>query len=260
MKTLKYIIYSIFLCFAALGCSNDEIVYTGDPYLHFVNSGEDVMVVLGSEYQDVEIEYGTLSKVSGSHQVKLVVDETSEAKEGVDFDILDGTDDPNGKFEGSFTVRFYESAATTTAKTAIFRLESSDIENSIIDYQTYTINVSLKCPASNMNGTFDNTGWWNGTGVNDIVVDETAHTLTIKDFLVGKDFVLTYDPDTYVVTFDDQSTGYYYSYYGAYIWLKPGPSTTSSFNPCTKTLTLYAYYYMPGVGYWGTKTETFVGQ
>jgi hypothetical protein len=266
MKTINYLLI-LFFTFA-VSCTNEEVHYEDEPFLHFVRGGSDQMVEQGSVHKDVQIEYGTISKVSGDNEVKLVIDPSSVAQEGVDFQIIKGTDNPSGKFNGAFTVRLLESGATSTAKKAVFKLQSSNIKNAIIDYQTYTLNMSLKCPATNMNANFKNTeAFWNAVNVNyDIVQSSTNNQLNIKDFLdSGRDLILNYNPDTYVVTVPDQYTGANYSaapYAGAQIWVKASTDAAqiSSFNPCTKVLTVYANYYLKGTtAAYGNKKEAFIG-
>ncbi|MFP7656890.1 hypothetical protein [Chryseobacterium proteolyticum] len=266
MKTIKYIY--LFLVCLVMSCTNDEIHYEGEPYLHFVTSGSDQLIEQGSGHKDVEVKYGTISQVSGDKEVKLVLDPSSTAKEGVDFQLVKGTDNPSGKVNGVFVVRLLESGATSVAKKAVFKLQSNSIQNAIIDYQTYTMSMSLKCSATLMNANFKNTeAFWNTPNGNyDIVQSSTTNQLKVKDFLdVGVDLVLNYNPDTYVVTIPDQYTGSNYSaapYAGAPIWVKQSTdaSQVSSFNPCTKTLTVYGNYYLKGTtAAYGNKKEAFVG-
>jgi hypothetical protein len=266
MKTINYLFILLF-CFA-VSCTNDEIHYEGDPYLHFITAGSDQLIQQGGGNKDVEIKYGTISQVSGDSEVKLIVDASSTAKEGIDFQIVKGTDNPSGKVNGTFTIKLLESGATSVSKKAVFKLQSNNIANAIIDYQTYSINMSLKCSAALMNANFKNTEafWNNPNGNYDIVQSSTTNQLKVKDFLdVGVDLVLNYNPDTYVVTVADQYTGSNYSaapYAGVQIWVKQSTDVTqiSSFNPCTKVLTVYGNYYLKGTtaGY-GNKKELFIG-
>lgn len=262
MKTINYL-YILLFCFI-VSCTNDEIHYEGESYLHFVTAGSDQLVDQGSGHKDVEVKYGTISQVSGDNEVKLVLDPSSTAKEGVDFQFFKGTDNPSGKVNGTFTVRLLESGASSVAKTAIFKLQSNTIKNAIINYQTYTMNMSLKCAATLMNANFKNTiAFWNDEGVNyDIVQSSANNQLRIKNFLgPNTDYVLNYNPDTYVITVPDQYTGNNYST-GAQIWVKPSTDATqvSFFNPCTKTLTVYGYYYIKGTTLaYGNGKEVFVG-
>lgn len=267
MKTINYLLILFFIF--AISCKNEEVRYEDEPFLHFLSAGSDQLVNQGSTQKDVEIQYGTIAKVSGDNEVKLVVDPSSVAKEGVDFQIVKGVDNPSGRFNGSFIVRLLESGASTTAKKLVLKLQSGTIKNAIINYQTYTMNISLKCPATLMNANFKNTeAFWNSpAGYNfNIVQTSSNNQLRVKDFLnVGTDLVLDYNPDTYVVTVPDQYTGVNYSsapYAGAQIWVKASTDATqiSSFNPCSKVLTVYGYYYLKGTSAaYGNKKEAFVG-
>ncbi|MEI3788292.1 MULTISPECIES: hypothetical protein [Chryseobacterium] len=266
MKTINYLFILLF-CFT-VSCTNDAIHYEGESYLHFITSGSDQFVEQGIGQKDVNIPYGTISTVSGDNEVKLVVDPSSTAKEGVDFQIVKGTDNPSGKNNGMFTIRLLESGASVNAKKATFTLQSGTIKNAIIDYQSYTMVMSLKCSATLMNANFKNTvAFWNTVNGNyDIVQSSTTKQLKVKDFLdTGVDLVLDYNPDTYIVTVPDQYTGSKYGsapYAGAEIWVKQSTDAAqiSSFNPCTKILTVYANYYLKGTtaGY-GNNQERFVG-
>ena len=268
MKTINYL-YIVLFCFI-VSCTNDEIHYEGESYLHFVTGGSDQLIDQGSGHKDVEVKYGTISQVSGDNEVKLVLDPSSTAKEGVDFQFFKGTDNPSGKVNGTFTVRLLESGASSVAKTAVFKLQSSTIKNAIIDYQTYVMNMSLKCSATLMNGSFKNIEafWNNANGNYDIVQSSSGsvNQLRVKDYLdVGRDLVLNYNADTYVISVPDQYTGSNYSaapYAGTEIWVKQSTDAVqiSSFNPCTKTMTVYANYYLKGTtaGY-GNKKEAFKG-
>lgn len=266
MKTFKYLL--LILSFLLVSCDNEEIYYEGESYLHFPTNAADYLINQGSTQKDIEIEYGTLSKVSGDHEVKLVLDPASTAKEGVDFQYIKGTDNPNGKFNSKFVVRLLESGASSVAKIAIFRLQSSTLKNSIINYPTFTVTMSLKCPATLMNANFKNTeAFWNTAGDNfDIVQTSSTNELRIKNFLdVGRDFIFKYNPDTYVVTIPDVYTGSNYSaapYAGSEIWVKQSTDAAqvSTFNPCTKTLTIYSNYYLKGTtAGFGNKKEVFIG-
>jgi len=267
MKKIAYILL-VLVSFFTYSCKNDSVYYEDEPFLHFPTSGSDQLITQGSGQKDVEITYGTISTVSGDSEVRLVVDPTSVAKEGIDFQIVKGTDNPAGKFNGKFVVRLLESGASSVAKKAIFRLQSNTIKNSVINSQTYTMTISLKCAATLMNANFKVTeAFWNAVNTNyNIVQSSSNNTLRVKDYLdVGRDLVLNYNPDTYIVTVPDQYTGSNYSaapYVGTEIWVKATTDATqiSSFNPCTKVLTIYSNYYLKGTtAAYGNKKEVFIG-
>ncbi|TXF76230.1 hypothetical protein [Chryseobacterium sp.] len=271
MKNLILATLSLFLTLSISSCSEadrEADFYKGDAFLNF-NKGLDgnAFVVSGTGHLDYPISYGTVKPVTTSGQVKLVVDAAnSTAVEGVDFQILNNATDEltPGETGGTFTLRALEAAASQTPKTVTFKLQSSSFPNAIFD-QKYTLNISLTCPLSSFLGTgsFSNTtSFWNTPGgIYEIEESTTPNQLLVKDFWdIGIDMVLNYNPSTFVVTIPDQDTGYAYNA-TAHIWAKPSTDVTqvSSFNPCTRKMTLYVYYYVPGVGSYGNKIESFSG-
>ncbi|MBW8361623.1 MAG: hypothetical protein K0M56_05485 [Kaistella sp.] len=272
MKNLILATLSILLTLSISSCSDverDADFYNGDSLLNF-NRGTsgNAFVVSGSGHLDYIINYGTVKPVPTAGQVKLVVDAAnSTAVEGVDFQILNSaTDDiAAGETGGTFTVRALEAAASQTPKTVTFKLQSATFPNALFD-QKFTVNISLTCPLSNFigSGAFTNTAsfWNNPGGIYDIVVSPTVpNQLLVQDFWdIGVDMVLNYDPVTFIVTVPDQDTQYAYNA-TTNIWAKPSTDVTqvSSFNPCTRTMNLYIYYYVPGVGSYGNKIESFSG-
>lgn len=281
---MKHLIY-LFSLFAALmvvstSCSPDEEkFYEGEPYLFF-NKGEkqSVLILQGSNHRDVPISVGTLKPVSGSHQVKLVVDKAkSTAVEGVDFQLPN-----NGVFtitEGQVSadgiVRVLESGATTTPKIAVFKIQSSTIGNATFK-QEFALSMSLTCPVSYFvgNGIFKNTEayWMAPAGQNYTVVDagiaaDGSHQLKIKQFWDdGSDVLLTYDPETFEVHVPIQPTGYQQSATQFAYAMDANNGAKSSFNPCTRVMTLNIFYHTRNAagttinGQYGNGTEVFVGQ
>lgn len=267
MKKIVYFVFLIILSITAVSCSDPEPdIYVGDSLLNF-NKGTstNAFVVSGTGYSDNLISYGTIKPVTGTHQVKLVLDQAnSTAVQGVDFQILNSSDElVSGEVGGNFTIRILEAAATQVPKVAVFKLESGSLSKAIFD-QTFTMNMSLTCPISGFVGDFTNTqSWWYSPGgVFTVEESTTANQLLVKDFWdAGIDLVLNYNPDTFVVTIPQQNTGYFVSTYNGYIWARPSTdaSQVSSFNPCTRVITLYINYYIPNVGSYGNKIEAFTG-
>ncbi|MDR6159077.1 hypothetical protein QF023_002593 [Chryseobacterium sp. SLBN-27] len=269
-KSLKF---SIFLALAVAfsSCKQDDVYYEGDPYLFF-NKGEsgDAYVEQGSTYNDVTVDYGAMRGVDGNNEVSLVVDtQNSTAQEGVQFQLLNNGKSQigNGANSSKFTIRILESGNTAVAKHAVFKLKSTSIGNAQYN-QSYTLNMSLKCPVSNFVGNFvNNEAWWYDPGYQfEIVQSTTANQLLVKDFWdSGRDLVLNYNPDTFVVTVPEQYTGQNYTTapYNSQIWAKASTDATqvSTFNTCTRKLTLYVNYYLnaySGVGF-GNQKEAFSG-
>lgn len=270
---MKKIFFLLLACMLAFSCKEAEAdIYKGESYLNFNKGVSSNAFVLNSQtYNDVKISYGTVKAVQEPHQVKLVFQSSgSTAVQGTDFEILNNATDnlTAGEVGGEFTIRIYKASATQAGKTAMFKLQS-DLPNAGFD-QTYTLNMSLTCPVSSFVGVFNNTtNWWYDNPGGQFLIQEstaTANQLLIKDFYdVGRDLVLNYNPTTFVVSVPDQYTGSKYGaapYAGVEIWARPStdPSQISSFNPCTRVLTLYANYYLKGTNAgFGNQKEVFTG-
>lgn len=150
MKNIKFILTLLAISFVVFACREDHTDpgYEGAPVLHF-NKGiqDDAFVLLGSDYTDVKISYGSIASVTGSNQVKLVVDELGpDTVEGVDFKILTPVDElANDENGGEFTVRVFEPASSEVTKSVTFKLTSATIANAVFD-QTFTLNMAISCP------------------------------------------------------------------------------------------------------------------
>lgn len=267
MKNIVLFIFALFLTVNLSSCNtNERDDYSGEPLINFnVGTKKDVFVVAGSGQATATVKYGTVRPVSGSHQVKLVLDAAnSTAVQGVDFQIVNPVDDlAAGETGGEFKIIALESGAVQSGKVAVFKIESSTLKNAGFD-QTYTVKIALTCPIEDFVGSFTNTaGWWQDTPgmVFDVEFSSTPNQLLVKDFLDnGRDLVLNYNPVTFVVDVLDQDTGVAYSA-TANIFVKPSTVATevSSFNPCTRKMTLYVNFYVPGLGSFGNKVEAFSG-
>lgn len=235
MKSIKYLSYALTLGLV-LSCTNEEVHYKGDPFLSFISQTSQQLVDQGSGSKVVEVEYGTIAKVSNA-EVKLVVDESSQLKEGTDFEIL-GTSNPSGNFDGKVSIKLLESGASPVGKNAVFRLASPTIKNGISN-QLHTMTVSLKCPLEYfLEGSFRATiNWFGGTYSQDVVQGSEPNTILLKDYYAaGYDIKLTYDPSTGVILpFTSQATGYNHATYGAVSLRSSG---TSTINFCTRTIRL----------------------
>ena len=240
-------------------------VYDGQSMLNF-NKGVagNGFVLSSATFSDYKISYGSIKPVEGNHQVQIKFDASkSTAVLGTDFQIINATDDLSaGEVGGEFTIRILKASATQEGKTATFTLSSGTLVNAGFD-QTYTLNMSLTCPVTSFVGNFNNSeSFWNNPGTQVEIVENpaVANQLLIKDYLdVGSDLVLNYNPTTFAVTFADQNTGFFSSANNGFIWIRPSTANASSFNPCTRVLTLYAVYYIPNVGSYGEKIEKFIG-
>jgi hypothetical protein len=263
MKKILFLLIGFMTIFS---CKDAEPeVYDGQSMLNF-NKGVagNGYVLSSATYSDYKISYGSIKPVEGNHQVQIKFDASkSTAVLGTDFQIINATDELSaGEVGGEFTIRIFKASATQAGKTATFTLGSSTLTNAVFD-QTFTLNMSLTCPVTSFVGNFNNSeSFWNNPGTTVEIVENPAvpNQLLIKDYLdVGKDLVLNYNPTTFAVTFADQNTGYFSSANNGYIWLRPSTVTPSTFNPCTRVMTLNVFYYIPNVGSYGDKVEKFLG-
>lgn len=150
MKNYKFLkLLPLFALVFLIGCDKDkgEVAYEGDALLNFSFTTSQVFVLEGTGYSDVEISYGVVKPVAGNHTVTLVPDvENSTAVQGVDYEIVDATDElSNGETVSTFTVRFLESGATLAGKDAVFKVQSSTLPNAVFN-TTHTVTVKITCP------------------------------------------------------------------------------------------------------------------
>lgn len=261
MKKLSYLLALLILGFTLVGCReslSDE--YDGEPFLHFSNATTKNEPVLGgSVFKQVTIPFSTIKELSSNQKVTLVVDQAnSTAVEGVDFDIVTKTVDvPSGKAGGEFVIKLYESAAGATKKIATFKLKSDGIKNANFD-QVYKVAMWFFCPVPSFVGDFGYKGF-NGNYDVQIVEGTKPRTLLIKDFfgVSGYDLELDYDFEGNI-TFKPQETGEIHQTYGM-IKIKQVAGKKSTFNTCTRELTLHANYFVEA-GSFGDKKEEFTGK
>jgi len=270
MKKIKLLsLLALLVAATFTSCTDDDKgirVYGGDALLNFHNGvSREVFVFSGTGFTEIDIDYGVVKAVQGDNTVTLTVDtETSTAVEGVDFEIVDGTDElTDGEITGQFKVKFLEGGAVQAGKTVNFKLSSATLESAVFN-NTYSVKVSLSCPINTFVGDFDATSWWLGNSTHTVVEGAAANTIQINDFwsdnAAAPNFILSYN-DAYVVTFAPQNTGYFVAQYNGYIWARMSTDATqvSSFNPCTRTMKVYVNYYIPNVGSYGNKEEVFTG-
>ncbi|WP_374463633.1 hypothetical protein [Chryseobacterium sp.] len=274
MKKIAFLILA-FVVFFINSCKDEAQVYDGESYLHF-NKGtrSEAVVKMGSGPTTVGISFGTAHALSGSAQVKLVVDTSlSTVVEGTDFQIVNQNQTVNaGKIDGQFQVKLLEAGATVDPKVIVFKLQSSSIANASFD-QVYTLTYTKACPSSSFvgNGVFKNTlASWGTAGVNytiqDLGVVNGVGTFKVIGFMDdGSDLTLKYNPDTYVVTTPEQSLGSAAN--GGINYMKDAvDGSKSSFNACTRILKLRVNYFVKNpttgasLGSYGDYDETFTGQ
>ncbi|MFN1219584.1 hypothetical protein ACKW6Q_21665 [Chryseobacterium kwangjuense] len=238
MKTFKYLSIVLFSA-VVFSCTNEEIHYEGDPYLSFITTSSQQLVDQGSGSKVVEVDYGTIAKVE-SAQVSLVVDPTSQLKEGIDFQFM-GPSNPSGNFDGKIAIKLLESGASPEGKNAVFRLSSPTVKNGIFN-QVHTMTVALKCPVSYfLAGNFKATmPFFTGSPTVDVEITEgpEPNTLLLKDYYAnGYDIKLKYNPSTGAITIDTQQTGYMHPTYGM-ISIRQVFTTPSTINFCTRKMVI----------------------
>ncbi|MDR2236294.1 MAG: hypothetical protein LBE92_09230 [Chryseobacterium sp.] len=257
MKTIKYLSI-LLLSFVVASCENEEIHYDGDPYLSFITGSSQELVDQGSGSKVVEVQYGTIAKVDNA-EVKLVVDETSQLKEGVDFEFM-GPSNPSGNFDGKVAIKLLESGASPVGKNAVFRLSSPTIKNGVFN-QVHTMTVALKCPVSYfLSGSFKATMPFFSGATYDVEITEgpEPNTLLLKDYYAnGHDIKLKYNPSTGAITIDTQQTGYIHSTYGM-VSIRQVTSTPSTINFCTRKIVL-SYQPFVSAGNFAAVVDNIVG-
>lgn len=275
MKKIIFLL-GIFLTFAIVACKpEEEVSYDGDSYVHFQAESQNVFAVAGTPYTDAKIDYGTVQPVSGNHQVKLVLDKTkSTAVEGVDFQILNNntSEIAAGAANGQFTVRVMSAQMSQTPKIAVFKIESPTIASAVFSKEL-TVNMSLTCPVSFFvgTGTFKNTeAYWSTVGKTYTLQNVTTggvNQFVIKGYMDdGGDLKVNYNPTTFAVTIPVQSTGYFEPGYGYAYASDPSSGPASTYNPCTRTLSLKVWWSIRNTAgtviaqYNASATEVFVGQ
>ena len=268
MKNLKLLSLMLLVIGASFTSCTDndkgQRVYNGDSLLTF-NKGisKDVFVFSGTGYTEIEIDYGVLKAVAGTHTVSLVADtETSTAVEGTDFEVINTTDElTDGETTGKFTVKFLEGAAMQSGKVVNFKLVSPTLDATFSN-STYKVRVSLSCTIASFTGNFTGVSWWLGNSSHAVVVGPTAGTIQINDFwednATAPNFIVSYD-DSFVITFAAQNTGYVASQGPIWARMSTDATKVSTLNPCTRQMTVWVNYYIPNVGSYGNKEEKFTG-
>lgn len=274
MKKFAFLILAFITIFLN-SCKDEPTTYEGDPYLHFNKDVKgEAVVKSGTGSTTVNIEFGTVTPLSGPAQVKLVVDKTvSTAVEGTDFQIVNqDLTVAAGQATAQFQVKLLEATATVEPKLIVFKLQSASIANSTFA-QTYILTYNKACPSSAFvgNGIFKNTvANYNAPNTNytiqDLGVVGGVGTMKIVGFrALGGDLTLNYNPDTFVITVPDQYMQYDSN--GGQEWVKnASDGSKSTFNACTRTMKLRVEYIVRNattgatIGTFGDYDELFVGQ
>lgn len=272
MKNILKLFTVALVSLSLLGCNEFEPgkQYEDTNLVHFVQKkAVNAEIPIGTGNKDVRVEFGTIVPVSSTHMVKMVIDPTSTAVQGVHYDIVKDTDEMTpGEYKGEFIIRVLESGMTPSSVSLKIKLEAPTITTASFS-ELYTLNMSLYCSPEHFldAGDFTNTGWWMGPGGTNVKIEKhpsESNTLIIKDYFEpGYDFVIKYDT-SYNVTFEDQNTGYYDSTNGGFIHARPSVSTAADHGPsiinfCDRKLDMVINFHIPGVGSYGNKVEKFQG-
>ena len=264
-RIIKYTAVALF-GLSMVACSADQFpTYDGDSAVLFNLSDKGSKTVdAGAVSAETTISYGTLKPVSGTHQVKLVYDAAaSTAVPGVDFELVNGgvDDITSGEVTGEFKVKILESGATPIPKVAVFHLASDTLPLASYN-QNFSLTMSLKCSVNfflGNTGVFNYDGWWNDPSQFLISEGTAPMTLQVEDWLdTGVPLIVTYDDDG-IVTFAEQSTGLNYQTGPNKYTIKMSTTEVSTYDACARKLTIKAFWFVPNVGSFGEKTETFVG-
>jgi hypothetical protein len=254
MKNIFKYLMLFGILFSIFSCREDEMpnpTYTGGSSIHFNRGVEaNVDVLVGTDYKDVTVNFGTIAAVTGSHQVNLVVESVGVGTvQGTDFEILDGSDEVTaGEKTGTFTVRLFEPLLGQN-KSVVFKLASTTLANSVFD-QTYTLNWKLQCtigsflgstPGLNFNAKYQFLS--NQTYPVEVVAGTDPVALILKDYYeVGFDIKLKFNPSTGRYFADKQPTGYLHPTYGmVFFEIDDEAAFPSTADYCTRTMTLRPY-------------------
>ncbi|MBW7675637.1 hypothetical protein [Chryseobacterium chendengshani] len=243
-------IFSMMLIFLIGSCKEEEeMYYDGDSLLHFTKGTSDNAFVLSGTGSSVyKLSYGITKAASSDSEVKLVFDQAkSTAQLGVDFQIVNATNViPAGQTFSTFDIKILEASATPTPKTAVFRVVSGNLPGANFNNE-FKLNMSLSCPASTFVGLFQVKNTLFGTYDVEIIEGTAANTLVLKDYIeVGYDITLTYDPNTGVITFPTQETGYINGANGMIMIKQAIDGSSAKVDFCNRTMDLRLSYGTPG--------------
>ena len=265
MKKLLSLLQVILLTSVLISCSKDDgdPIADSDALLQFNQDSADVSVPIGSAYVDYIIEYRTVNKTSTDAMVSLTVDAANtNAIDGTDYIIVNQTDVLEaGSLTGSFKIKLLEVGATQTGKSITFKINSPTLTSADVN-QSFHLNISLVCEITSFVGSFNYVGWWDATGVYNIIESPVQNELLIKNWLkAGIDLKVSYDAN-HIITFVPQSSSVTYPTTNKYYTVRMSEDLDkiSSFDPCTREMKLYVNWYVPGFAEMGDKTETFTGQ
>ena len=265
MKKLLSVIKILLLISVLLSCSKDDgdPIADSDALLQFTQDSAEVLVPKGSSDVEYTLEYRVAKQSSSDATVTLTVDAVNtNAVYGTDYIIVNQTNVLEaGTLTGTFKIKLLEAGATQTGKSITFKINSPTLNNAIVN-QSFLLNMSLVCEISSFVGSFNYVGWWDATGVYNIIESPVQNELLIKNWLkAGIDLKVSYDAN-HIITFVPQSSSVTYPTTNKYYTVRMSEDLDkiSSFDPCTREMKLYVNWYVPGFAEMGDKTETFTGQ
>ena len=255
----------ILLTSVIISCSKDDADPISDSaaLLQFNQDSAEVSVPVGSAFVDYTLDYRVINKSATDATVTLTVDAANtNAVEGTDYIIVNQTDVLEaGTLTGTFKIKLLEVSATQTGKAITFKINSPTLTNATVN-QSFLLNISLVCEITSFVGSFNYVGWWDGTGIYNIIESPAPNQLLIKNFLKGGiDLKVNYDAN-HIITFVPQTSSVEYPTTGKYYTVRMSEDVNkiSTFNPCTREMTLYVNWYVPTYSQIGEKIEKFTGQ
>ncbi|MDR3273506.1 MAG: hypothetical protein LBT29_08510 [Flavobacteriaceae bacterium] len=239
-KTVWFLLSIAFVALASCDKTYDEtFVNSGSPnVVKFESAGDNVYLEPG-DTPVYEFYASTLRNVSGDQPVELVFDaEQSTAVLGEDFEIVNNhATIPNGKFKADvpFSIKLIGDKAITEGKTVIFTIKS-ELKPAIFS-NPFTLNLVLYCaPSEYLEGWGEiDSEFFEETWDQEVVVDEDAKTITLKEpYVGGYDLVFTYN-DKFVISGPVQPIGYVHPSYGM---ISAEPQSGSIADPCGRKINL----------------------
>ena len=96
-KIFKLLSLLFIMSIVVWSCRDENPEYNGKPYVHFNKAtAASEIIMKGAVSKEIKISYGSVKAVTGSNQVKLVLDtQKSNMVEGVDFVYVKNIDDLN---------------------------------------------------------------------------------------------------------------------------------------------------------------------
>lgn len=264
-RIFKFLVFAIVASIGFTSCDEDTItndstsaLYNGNALYGFNTNGQRL----------------NLPESAGTyiHKIQLDITSVSNVDRVVSYQVLSNTSDPDQLVIGDAVIpanshNGYIELIINTDNYVMgdFRYLSikldSPVTNSIInpDKELHNIFIGIPCLEIDMEGFYKGTTFFLGTSYHNVTVDLGENEFTIEDFFedIPAPLVLKFNPATYTVSLPDPvDTGYFHPA-GGNIWVRQSTTSLGEYDACTKTITAKLYYYIPGAGYFGDKTEVF---